>query len=171
MSGDFRFCPQCAAALATRTIDGFPRGCCPAAACGFVDWRNPVPVVAALVEWEGRIVLARNRDWPEKMFGLVTGFLEQGEAPDRAAAREVAEELGLRVRELDWLGHYPYPQQNQLLLAYHARVDGDLRLNEEIAEVRLVAPARLKPWDFGTGPAVADWLRRQGYVSSDSSPM
>lgn len=174
MSGAFRFCPLCAAALETRTIDGYLRGCCPTAGCAFVDWRNPVPVVAALVEWEGRIVLARNRDWPEKMFGLVTGFLEQGEAPDHGAAREVAEELGLRVRQLDWIGHYLYAQHNQLILAYHASADGELRLNDEIAEVRLVTPERLRPWDFGTGLAVADWLRRRadnGYASSASSPM
>ncbi len=37
---------------------------------------QPIPVVAAIVELDGMVILARNRLWPEKMFGLVTGFLE-----------------------------------------------------------------------------------------------
>lgn len=170
MSDFFSFCPRCSLPLVTREIDGRERGCCPEATCGFIDWRNPTPVVAALVEWDGRIVLARNHGWPEKMFGLITGFLEYAEAPDKGAAREVAEELGLRVREVQWIGNYAFPEQNQLILAYHALADGELQLNEEIAEVRLVAPERLKPWDFGTGLAVADWLARR-QPSSSSSPM
>ena len=51
------------------------RPTCLAEGCGFVLWDNPVPVVAALVELEGRIVLARNVAWPENAFGLVTGWL------------------------------------------------------------------------------------------------
>jgi NADH pyrophosphatase NudC (nudix superfamily) len=45
---------------------------------------NPVPVVAALIEYQGKIVLARNAQWPEGMFSLVTGYLEKHETPEDA---------------------------------------------------------------------------------------
>jgi len=38
------------------------------------------PVVAAIIEHEGQVLLARGKNWPEKMFALVTGFLEADES-------------------------------------------------------------------------------------------
>ena len=42
--------------------------------------------------------------------------------------------------------------------------EGRIVLNEELAEVRLIEPERLKAWDFGTGFAVADWLLARAAV-------
>ena len=156
--GAYRYCPQCGRDLELRDSGGLARPTCVAEACGFVHWDNPVPVVAALVELDGRIVLARNVAWPDKSFGLVTGFLERDEVPEAAVAREVAEELGLATISSSLIGLYPFPQMNQLIIAYHVVASGHIVLNEELAEIRLFAPDRLKPWDFGTGLAVRDWL-------------
>jgi NADH pyrophosphatase NudC (nudix superfamily) len=55
-------------------------------------------VVAAIIECvdrDGAVLLARNHAWPERMFALVTGFLEKGESPEEAVAREVKEEVNL----------------------------------------------------------------------------
>ena len=154
----YRYCPQCGGELVLREAGGLERPTCLAEGCGLVLWDNPVPVVAALVELEGRIVLARNVAWPENAFGLVTGFLERDETPAQAVAREVAEELGLTATAVSLIGLYPFTQKNQLLIAYHVVAQGRIVLNEELAEVRLIEPGRLKAWDFGTGFAVADWL-------------
>ena len=154
----YRFCPQCGGGLAARDTGSVSRPTCPAEACGFVAWDNPVPVIAAIVETAGRIVLARNVAWPEKVFGLVTGYLERDEAPEAAVAREVGEELGLRATAVKLVGLYPFAEKNQLIIAYHVIADGRIVLNEELAEYRLIDPDKLKAWDFGTGPAVRDWL-------------
>ena len=45
-----------------------------------------------------------------------------------------------------------------MIIAYHVIADGRIDLNEELAEYRLIDPDKLKAWDFGTGPAVRDWL-------------
>lgn len=155
------FCLRCGSALVERTIGGLPRRACPEASCGYVFWDNPLPVLAALVERDGRVVLARNRAWPEKWFGLVTGFLERGETPVEGVAREVKEELGLETLSADLIGVYPFQRKNELILAYHVTAAGEIELNEELAEFRLVPPERLRPWDFGTGLAVRDWLARR----------
>lgn len=157
----YRFCPCCARGLEWREVDGAWRQVCPEPACGHVFWDNPLPVVAALVEWQGKIVLARNRAWAEGSFGLITGFLERDESPAAGACREVAEELGLLAQNPELIGTYGFAAKNEVILAFHVRAAGDIRLNEELAEIRLIAPERLKPWDFGTGLAVADWLARQ----------
>jgi len=158
LSSDFRFCPHCAQPLAAGEHGGAARlGC----ACGFVHWDNPVPVVAAIVEHEGGVILARNRGWPEKMFGLITGFLEKGETPAAAVAREVKEELSLEAVSTEFVGLYPFERRNELIIAYHVPAAGELRLNEELIDYRRIAPAKLRPWEFGTGLALRDWLQRR----------
>ncbi len=155
-----RFCSACGAGLEALPLAGRLRLVC-AAGCGHVEWGNPLPVVAALVEREGRIVLARNHAWAEGVFGLVTGFLEAGESPEEAVGREVAEELGLVASAISLIGAYPFERKNEVILAYHVQATGEIVLNEELAEFRLIAPEKLRPWDFGTGLAVRDWLVRR----------
>lgn len=83
-----RHCPRCASELLDRHVDGVARKACGTPECGFICWDNPLPVVAASVEYEGWIVLARNAPWPHGMFSLVTGFLEKAESPEQAVVRE-----------------------------------------------------------------------------------
>lgn len=129
----------------------------------FVFWNNPLPVVAAIVqmgpgEHEGEVVLVRNHGWPEKMFGLVTGFLEKGESPEQGVLRELREELGLEGEVVRLVGVYSFEQRNELIVAYHVRAHGTIALGEEIAQVKSVPREKLRPWPFGTGLAVKDWL-------------
>lgn len=156
-----KFCPYCGQELVQRAIDGKQRLACPSPPCSYVFWDNPTPVVAAIVELDGMVILARNRLWPEKMFGLVTGFLEGGETPEAAVLREVEEELGLTGTAASLVGLYSFFEKNQLIIAFHVPAEGTVHLGEELAEVRYVNPDRLKPWPFGTGHAVKDWLEKR----------
>ena len=152
------YCPQCGNPLRDAEIEGRLRRCCTAAGCRYIHWNNPIPVVAAIVEMNGAVILARNKTWPEKLFGLITGFLEQDETPDQAVLREVREELGLAPEQAHFVGYYPFFEMNQLLLAFHVPAEGEIQLGEELAAIKQVPIERLKPWSIGTGPAVRDWL-------------
>ena len=160
-----RFCPQCGQPLHAVDVNGQLRQRCVAAGCGYVHWDNPTPVVAAIVELDGIIILARNKSWPEKMYGLITGFLEKGETPEQAILREVREELGLDAVAAHFIGNYAFFEMNQLILAYHVPARGKITLGDELADFRQVPVERLKPWTLGTGPAVRDWLARRGQPS------
>jgi NADH pyrophosphatase NudC (nudix superfamily) len=163
---EFRYCPRCAAALAERQINGesgiLSRQACATPGCGFIHWDNPTPAVGALVEHEGEIVLARNRDWPEGWFALVTGYLEAKEDPRSAVAREVREELGLEVVEATVIGNYIFEMKNEVMLCYHVVARGTVTLGEELVEYRRYKPEKLRPWRRATGLAVADWMRSRG---------
>lgn len=164
MSAAYRFCPRCATPLETGVVDeGQPRLRCPDRACGYVHWDNPVPVVAAIVEHQGDIILARNRAWPPKMFALITGFLEKGDPhPESGVLREVEEELGLKGRVAEFVGHYPFERMNQIIIAYHVVAEGEIQLGEELVEYRRVPPAQLRPWPAATGLALRDWMLKRG---------
>jgi NAD+ diphosphatase len=158
--GEFRYCPQCGKDLIKKQLEGRERLCCPADSCGYVWWDNPLPVVAAVIKKDGEIILARNKEWPEKVFGLITGFLEKGETPEAAVIREVKEELGLDAEIRELIGVYPFVERNQLIIAYYLTASGEITLGNELAEIRMIPPQKLRPWQFGTGLAVRDWLTK-----------
>jgi NAD+ diphosphatase len=163
---EYRFCPRCATPLTERTDPehegGRVRQICPDETCGYVHWNNPLPVVAAIVEYEGKILLARNAAWPEGMFALITGFLENGETPEQGIAREVREETSLETESVELIGVYEFIRKNELIIAYHVRANGTIALSPELLEYRLVEPAKLRPWKAGTGQALGEWMRRRG---------
>ncbi len=130
-------------------------------ACGWIFYGNPTPVVAALVEHDGEVLLVRQHGWPTGWYGLVTGFLEGGETPEAGVLRELDEELGLSGEVVSLIGAYAFEQKNELIVAYHVRAEGEVRLGSELEAVKRVPPTKLRPWPFATGHAVRDWLARQ----------
>jgi len=122
-TGVFRYCPQCATALAERVEpeDGGPRSRLRCPACDWTHWDNPTPVLAAIVEVDGKVLLARNAAWTHRRFALITGFLEAGESPEQGVAREIAEETALVADEITLLAVHDFQRQNQIIITYHAK--------------------------------------------------
>lgn len=163
MSVPYRFCPQCGRPLMIGRFGDRDRAGCDGSGCGFVHWDNPVPVVAAIVEHEGKIILARNVAWPRQFYALITGFLEAGESPEIGVQREVAEELGLEPLGANFVGLYDFFRKNQLIIAYHVPARGTVTLNEELDDWKHLAFDEVGYWPGGTGYALRDWLQAQGY--------
>ena len=165
MITEYRFCPICASPLALRNeledAGLTERLRCPA--CDFTHWNNPTPVLAAIVELDGHVLLARNAAWQHRMMGLITGFMEAGETPEQGIAREIGEETGLSVSALSLVGVHDFQRMNQVIITYHAVAHGEVRLSPELAEYRLLRPEQVKCWRAGTGLALADWLRSRGH--------
>jgi len=111
---------------------------------------------------DGDIILARNVNWPDGWFALITGYLEAGEEPTAAVERELKEELNLDAVEIHPIGNYIFERKNEVMLCYHVVAAGELRLGPELCDYRRYKPHELKPWPRATGFAVADWMRARG---------
>ena len=166
MTSAFKFCPQCATTLAmvTQLEDGGEKARLRCPACDYTHWNNPTPVLAAVIEYQGQILLARNAAWPGRMFALITGFMEAGETPEGGIVREIKEETSLDTTSLDLIGVYDFQRMNQIIIAYHAVCTGEVALSPELVEYQLYAPEEVKCWPAGTGYALADWLKSRGHV-------
>jgi NADH pyrophosphatase NudC (nudix superfamily) len=164
MRYETRFCPHCATPLEliVQLEDGGHKERLRCPACDWTHWNNPTPVLAAIVEVDGRVLLARNAQWPPKMFALITGFMEAGESPEEGIAREVKEETNLDARAIKLVGAYEFTRMNQVIIAYHVQAEGDVRLSPELVDYRFYELDELKCWPAGTGYALADWLRTRG---------
>ena len=108
-------------------------------------------------------MLARNRAWPRTFYGLITGFLEREETPERCVVREVKEELNLDAGTPTLVGVYAFERMNQVIIAYHVTATGTITLNEELDDYKHVPFERCRVWPGGTGLALRDWLRTKGY--------
>jgi NAD+ diphosphatase len=164
MTPAFKFCPQCATPLTwiSQAEDGGDKSRLRCPSCNYTHWNNPTPVLAAVVEVDGNILLARNAAWPVKMYALITGFMEAGETAQEGIQREIAEETNLTTDALNLIGVYDFQRMNQVIIAFHAVCHGEVRLSPELVDYRMVAPENLKCWPSGTGYALADWLTSKG---------
>jgi NADH pyrophosphatase NudC (nudix superfamily) len=173
MTHGFSFCPQCATPLAFITLaeDGGAKERLRCPACGYTHWNNPTPVLAAVIEYQGKILLARNAAWPEKTYALITGFMEAGETPQEGIAREIAEETSLSTSALNLLGVYDFQRMNQVIIAYHAVCHGDVQLSPELVDYRLYDLEKVKCWPAGTGYALAEFLRSRGHEPQFIEPV
>lgn len=160
---DYKYCPMCAHALTliTRQEDSgeTQRNACPQ--CEWTHWNNPTPVLAAIVEYQGKILLARNAAWGPNRFALITGFMEAGESPQEGIQREVKEETNLEVSSLDLIGVYDFQRRNQVLIVYHAltKDSGEIKLSPELLDYRLFKFEDIICWPAGTGYGLGDWLK------------
>jgi NADH pyrophosphatase NudC (nudix superfamily) len=160
----YNFCPHCATPLAmvAQMEDGGEKQRLRCPACQWTHWNNPTPVLAAVIQYHDQVLLARNAAWPGRRFALITGFMEAGETPQEGIAREIKEETNLDASQLNLIGVYDFQRMNQIIIAYHAVADGEVKLSPELAEYKLYPYDGVKCWPAGTGYALADWLRSRG---------
>jgi NAD+ diphosphatase len=90
--------------------------------------------------------LARNAMWPERRVSVLAGFVEAGESAEQAVAREVAEEAGITVTAVTYMGSQPWPMPQSLMLGFRAtatRTEITVDTNE-IAEAHWYSRADLR---------------------------
>lgn len=93
----FKFCPHCASPMADKVDNMATRKCCPA--CGYIQYRNPLPGVSILIIEDGKILLGKRgpASFRPGTWCLPGGFIEFEEDFISAAHREITEETGLEI--------------------------------------------------------------------------
>jgi len=113
------------------------------------------PAVIMLVhDGADRVVLGRQAVWPPGRFSILAGFVEPGESAEAAVAREVAEEVGLRVTDISYVGSQPWPFPQSLMLGFVARAEGGDTLVPDPTEIEEARWFTRDELIRGAGPAV-----------------
>ncbi len=106
------------------------------------------PAVICLVhDGHDRAVLARQTVWPQRLFSLLAGFVEAGESFESCVVREIAQEIGLTVSDVRYLGSQPWPFPRSLMVGFHAIGDPEQEFSfndGEIAEAAWFTRAEVR---------------------------
>ena len=82
--------------------------------------RTDPAVIMLVTDPDDRCLLARNAAWPGRRVSILAGFVDPGESAEQAVVREVAEETGIKVHNVQYLGSQPWPMPRSLMLGFRA---------------------------------------------------
>lgn len=146
---DNRFCGRCGGETMHDTKERMLR--CPK--CGNMIFPKIAPaVIVALTDGE-RILMTKYADREYKKYALIAGFTEIGETVEETVAREVMEEVGLKVKNIRYYKSQPWGVDSNLLLGFFAELDGDDRIHRDEREL-----AEAEWFERGAMPAHDDGI-------------
>lgn len=137
------FCSRCGRPTVP-DLSGHSRFC----TAGHQEFPRTDPAVIVLVHDDaGHAVLARQPSWAPRRFSVLAGFAEAGESLEATVAREIGEEIGVAVSDVEYLGSQPWPFPRSLMIAFAARAPRGAELRPrpgEIAEARWFSREELR---------------------------
>lgn len=114
-----RFCPACGGGV-TPLRAGMMLAC---SGCGAHHFPRTDPAVIMAVTFGEQILLGRSARFPPGLFSTLAGFVEPGESLEEAVAREVFEEVGVRVRDVVYHSSQPWPFPSSIMLGFTAAAE------------------------------------------------
>lgn len=146
-----RFCGSCGAAANYQTGPG--KRVCTNPACGHELFPRIEPAIITLVTDGAQCLLARQAAFPKGYYAPLAGFVEAGETPEQAVAREVCEEVGLTVASCAYAAAQPWPFPGALMLGFIARLapGQPIRTSGEIEKAIWVGRAQARDALAGGG--------------------
>ena len=113
---DHQFCGRCGTPTEPKREERVR--VCPA--CKLSAYPRVAPAVMALVKRQNQLLLARSPHFPPGMYSALAGFVEPGESLEQCLAREVAEEVGVRIGATRYFASQSWPFPHSLMIAFVA---------------------------------------------------
>jgi len=129
-----RYCGRCA--HRTEAVPTSRELCCPE--CGLVIYPKIAPgvIVGVVDPATDRIVLTKYAGRDNARYALVAGFTEIGESIEQTVAREVMEEIGLKVKNLVFYKSQPWSYSDTLLVGFYCEADGSTQITVDCTELK-----------------------------------
>ena len=109
--------------------------------------RTDSAIIVLVKDDQDRVLLGRQKVWPKNRFSTFAGFVEPGESFEHCVLREVAEEAGINLKKINYLGSQPWPFPSSLMIAFEATTDNPTAARpdgDEIEEIRWFSRAEMK---------------------------
>ncbi len=147
---------------------------CPQCGHIFTRYRNPVPTVDIIIEYQDQGLVLIERQKPPYGWALPGGFVEYGETLEEAAVREAKEETALDVQLLGQFHSYSDPRrdprQHAITTVFVARGTGHPKAASDARSLEIFPPAELpSQLAFDHQRILQDYLKvRKTWLSRDS---
>jgi len=131
-----KYCSFCGKKLVFKSLlDGSKEKYCDA--CDYVFFHTPFPAVIVMVTNSNRVLLARGVGWKHPYWGLISGHIDVGDNAEKTAIREVREEVGLEVSNLEFLRTYATKRRDLLMIAFKAETkETSIKKSQELEDAR-----------------------------------
>jgi NAD+ diphosphatase len=125
-----QYCGRCGH-LTVHQSPGFERLCLN---CQLLMYPRISPSIIVLIQKGHEVLMARSPHFSPGAFGLIAGFVEIGESIEEAVHREVQEEVGIKIKNLQYFGSQPWPFPDSLMIGFMADyANGEIMIdNKEI---------------------------------------
>jgi NAD+ diphosphatase len=108
--------------------------------------RTDPAIIVAITDQHDRILLGSQGTWETNRWSILAGFVEAGESLEAAVVREMKEECGLDVFDIEYLYSQSWPFPQSLMLGFRAKADSSIDFlpdGEEIVKLRWFSRADL----------------------------
>ncbi len=162
-----RFCGACATPM--ERSEGEISKFCPS--CGGRSYPQIAPAVIMAVVREGKLLMAHSRRHPGNLYSVLAGFVEAGETLEHTVSREVHEESGVLVKDIQYFSSQPWPFPNSLMIAFTAEyAGGELTAeDDEIDDIGWFGPDEIPaeiPSTYSIARRLIEWFVSE-YGSED----
>ncbi len=109
--------------------------------------RTDPAIIVAITDQEDRILLGSQGTWEQNRWSILAGFVEAGESLEAAVVREMKEECGLDVFDVEYLYSQSWPFPQSLMLGFKAKADSSIEFlpdGEEIVKLRWFSRSEIK---------------------------
>lgn len=126
-----QFCSRCGGRTVYKGA-GFERSCM---FCHLSFFPRISPSIIVLIKKADHLLMARSPHFLPGVYGLIAGFVDAGESIEEAVHREVKEEIGIKVKNLNYFGSQQWPFPDSLMIALTADYcSGDITINSDEIE-------------------------------------
>lgn len=161
-----RYCPVCGSPMES-VEGGWGRSCVRG---DYTGYPAVIPAIIVLIHDGKRVLMAHKAGWG-KRYGLIAGFVEPGETLEECVHREVKEEAGIEIENLQYTNSQPWPFPSQLMIGFMARYkSGTVQPQDnELDDVRWFSPETLPELPPPSSLAymlISSWLKQYGNQQS-----
>ncbi len=153
-----RYCGRCGHETIDLTDERAKK--CPE--CGHLSFPRLSPAIIVAVIRDNKILLSHNVAFRRKLHSIIAGFVEPGETLEECIRREVMEEVGITVKNIEYLGSQPWPFPNSLMMGFTAEYEsGEISTDStEIAEAGWYSADNLPeiPSRMSIARRIIDWF-------------
>ena len=149
-----RFCGRCGTQTQLDEKDMMLK--CPS--CGQVHYPRIAPAIIVAIRKDDELLMAKHSYHDNIRYALIAGFVEPGESIEEAVHREVLEEVGIKIKNLQYQRSQSWPFPNSLMLAFTAEYEsGNIKVDgDEILKAKWFKKEEIIR--YGSDISISDWL-------------
>jgi NAD+ diphosphatase len=126
--------------------------------------RTDPAIITVVHDGGDRILLGRQKQWPDRWFSTLAGFVEPGESLEQCVLREVHEEVGVDAWNPQYIGSQPWPFPRSLMVGFEVTADPDQPLDFIDGEIAAAE------W-FGRAEVIEAIEAQQDWMGPDGNPI